>query len=451
MKFIPRPVQIQAAKFSLKKTCAALFLDMGEGKTSIICMVIQALKAKKIFKGAIIITTLKIVDHDVWPKEIKKYGFGLSHIILHGKDKDKLIKKKADIYLTNFESLPWLLENIKHLKAEMLIIDESDKVKANNTNRFKTFKKILFKFTHRYLLSGTPNTQSYMDLFSQIYILDEGERLGRYITGFRNEYFTPVGYKGYQHVLQEDGADRINKALEDIVFRPEVNSVILNPLKVKDVILKLTPKLKKEYKELEREYILEVANGTITAQNGASKRGKLKQFCNGAIYDEDRNVHAIHKLKINAAKKIVKSLKGSPIMIGYEYKHDLQALQKAFPEAPYFGNDLKGKKPTKKQALLIEKHFNMGLIPVLLGQISSVAHGLNLQGSSNNVMSYSLIDKYGDLLQFIARIRRSGQKKQVIHHRLIIEESVDEDVLLSNKSKDRTLKFFLNAMKKRIK
>lgn len=459
MKFNPRPVQVDCAKFMLQRPASAAFLDVGEGKTAITCMVVQALKAKKMFKGMIVVTTLKIVDHDVWPKDIKKFNFGFTHTILHGKDRDKNLKKDVDVYLMNFDSLDWLLANIKHLKADMLVIDESDKIKAFNSKRFKIIKKILPKFKRRHLLSATPNTQSYMDLFSQMYVLDEGERLGRYITAYRNEYFTPVGYKGYNYILQEDGADRINEAIEDIVYRPEKNSVKLPPAKYKDITIKLSPKLRKAYNELEDEFILEHKNEVVTAINSAAKRGKLKQFCNGSIYaeGEGKRVHGgrkivhIHKLKINATKKIVKELKNKSVAIGYEFKHDLLALQKAFPDAPYFGNDLRNRKPTKAQALLIEKKWNMGKIPVLLCQISSVAHGLNLQGSGYNIISYSHIDKYSDVIQFLGRFRRSGQKKQVIVHRLIVKNSVDEDVLASNESKDKTLKFFLNAMKKRLR
>ena len=450
MKFKPRPVQKQCMKFMLERPASAAYLDVGEGKTSITLGVASVLKQQDIFNGMIVITTLKIVQHDVWPKEIKKMGFDFTTINLHGDDKDKLIKKKADIYITNFDSLPWLLKNLKSLKADMLVIDESDEIKASNTGRFKTLKKMLHKFKRRHLLSATPNTQSYMDLFSQIYVLDEGERLGRYITAYRNEFFTPTGYKGYNYVLQDDGAERINEAIEDIVFRPEENSVKLPPPIYEDVMLKLPAKLRKKYDELEQEFIIEHKENVITAVNSAVKRGKLKQFCNGSIYGEERNVVHIHNLKVNAAKRIVKSLKGSPVMIGYEFKHDLEALLKAFPDAPYFGTSLKGKKPTKKDALLIEKKWNMGKVPVLIGQISSVAHGLNLQESGHTLINYSHIDKYGDVIQFLGRVRRSGQKKQVTVHRLIMADTVDEDVLASNQSKDKTLNFFLNAMKKRI-
>lgn len=450
-KFKPRKVQIECAEFMLKNPCSGAFLDVGEGKTAITCMVASVLKQKKMFEGIIVITTMAIIDHDVWPKDIKKWGFDFTYTILHGEDKDKNLRKDVDIYIMNFDGLPWLYKNIKHLKAKMLVVDESSKAKGFKTNRFKIFKKILYKFNRRYLLDATPNTQGYMDLFSQIYILDEGERLGRYITAFRNEYFDPCGYKGYQYVLQADGADRIHAKIKDIIYRPEENSVKLPPAKYNDVVIKLSKKLRADYDELEQEFILECKTGVITAVNAAVKRGKLKQFCNGNIYDESRNIIHIHNLKINAAKKIVKKLNGNPILIGYEFKHDLEALMKAFPDAPFFGTSIKGKKPSKADKLLTEKLWNMGKLPVLLGQISSVARGLNLQESGYNIMNYSHIDKFSDVIQFLGRVRRSGQKKQVIVHRLIIKDSVDEDVLASNENKDTTQKGFLNAMKKRIK
>ena len=449
-KFNPRPVQLDCAKFMLKRPCSGAFLDVGEGKTSITCMVMDVLKERKIFNGMLLVTTMEIVDHEVWPKEIKKWGFDFTYTILHGKDKDKNLKLDRDIYIINFEGLHWLLQNINSLKADMLVIDESDKAKSFKTGRFKIFKKIIHKFKRRHLLSATPNTQSYEDLFTQIYILDEGERLGRYITAYRNEYFTPSGYKGYNYVLQPDGAERIHEKLKDIIYRPEENSVKLPPPNYIDVKLKLPKKVRAEYDELEQEFILEHKKGTITAVNAAVKRGKLKQFCNGCIYDVNRRVVQVHKLKVNYCKKIVKELKGSPVLIGYEYKHDLMALLKIFPNAPFFGKTLEGKKPTKEDKLRIEKAWNMGKIPVLLGQVSSVAHGLNLQESGHTMINYSHLDKLTDVIQFLGRVRRSGQKKQVDVYRLIIEDSVDEDVLESNKLKSRSQKTFLNAMKKRL-
>jgi len=449
--FKPRDVQIDCAKFMLKRPASAAFLDVGEGKTAITCMVVQALKARKMFNSMIVITTKEIVDLDVWPKDIKKWGFDLTHTILHGTKKDKNLKKDVDVYIMNFEGIPWLFKNIKYLKANMLVLDESSKCKSFSTVRFKTLKKMLHKFSRRHLLDATPNSQSYMDLFSQIYVLDEGERLGRWITAFRNEFFTPTGYGGYTYILQDDGAERINKAIEDIIYRPEENSVKLPPAIYKDVILKLTPKLREQYAELEEEYILEHEDYVITAVNSAVKRGKLKQFCNGSVYGEGRNIVHMHKLKTNAAKKIVKDLKGSPVLIGYEFRHDLEALKKAFPNAPYFGTDTRNKRPNKAEKLRIEKLWNMGKLPVLLGQISSVARGLNLQESGHNMINYSHIDKLSDVIQFLGRVRRSGQTEQVIVHRLIIKDSVDEDVLASNEVKNTTQKFFLNAMRKRLR
>lgn len=449
-KFIPTDNQLACAEHMLKNPCSGAFLDMGEGKTSTTCMVMSVLKKKKMFKPVLLVTTKEIMDLEVWPEEFKRFGWGFTSCNLHGKHKDKLIREDYDFYIINFEGLHWLLQNKKYLKTATLVIDESDKAKAYNTARFKLFKKILPMFNRRYLLTGTPAAEGYMGLFAQIYILDEGERLGQYITHFRNKFFTPAGYKGYQYVLQEDGAERIHKAIKDIIFTPEENSIKLPPPKFIDHVLKLPKATRKKYDQLEQEFIFEHKGKMIPAVSSAAKRGKLKQFCNGSVYDEYKNVVPIHNVKINRAKKIVKELKGEPILIGYEFRHDLLKLLKAFPDAPFYGTTLEGKKPTTEKKRQIQKLWNMGKIPVLIGQIESIARGLNLQKKGYHMMMYGHIDKFGTVTQFIARLRRRGQKNQVIVHRLIIEDSVDQDVIASNEAKDNTEKGFLNAMRKRV-
>jgi len=436
-------MQIDCIKFMLERPASGAFLDVGDGKTATTQSVLEILKSKDMFHGAIIITTLKILDGEVWQNEDKKWDFGFTYQSLHGKDKDKNLKKKADIYIMNFDGLPWLLKNLKHLKATTLIIDESDKAKGFKTGRFKTFKKILHKFSRRYLLSATPNTQSYMDLFSQIYILDEGERLGQYITAYRNKFFNPVGYMGYDYVLQEDGKERIHEAISDIIYRPDRERK-RKPVLYNDIYIELPKAIRKQYDELEREFITELDEGVITAVNAAVKRGKLKQFCNGRIYDENKKIIRIHDEKIWAVQDLVDELEGEPLLIGYEYKHDYHVLKQAFPNAPHIGS---GTKDVKK----IIKYWNKKKYEVLIGQISVLAHGNNMQEGGYNLCFYSHLDKYGDVYQFIGRLDRQGQEEQVIVHRPIILNSVDGDVIAQQEDKDSSQKGFLNAMKKRIK
>lgn len=446
MKWTPHKYQMDAMKFMLKHPESGMFLDPGEGKTSITLGTASIRKQKKQINGILVVATMKILDHDVWPKEIAKWDFGFTHTILHGKDKDKNLKKDVDVYLINYEGLHWLSKNIKHLKADMLVLDESSKVKSFRSARFKILKKMLSKFKYRHLLTGTPAAQSYMDLFSQIYVLDEGERLGRYITHFRNEYFEPTGFKGYTYELQKGAEKRLFKAISPIVYRTSVDHLKIPKEKYNDIILELPKKLMKQYVSLEEEFIAEFKNGTITAVNAGVMTQKLRQFANGRIYDADRNIVSVHDLKKDAAIDYVEELQGNPTLIGYEFKHDLQALQEAFPKAAHIGSGVK-----KSESLRIEKAWNAGKIPVLIGQISVVAHGLNLQESGFNMMLYSHIYKLEDVIQFIRRLRRQGQKKRVIVTRLIIKDTIDEHIIHVNQAgKARNQNSLLTAMKKRL-
>ena len=216
--------------------------------------------------------------------------------------------------------------------------------------------------------------------------------------------------------------------------------------KYNDILLEFPNKLMKQYKELEDEFIIELEKGTVTAVNAAVDTQKLRQYANGRIYDENREILHIHDLKKEAAIEYVDELQGNPCLIGYEFKHDLQALREAFPHAPYIGSGVK-----KAEALKIERLWNAGKIPVLIGQISAVAHGLNLQESGHNMLLYSHIYKLEDVIQFIRRLRRQGQKKRVIVTRLICRDTIDESIIKVQESKNKTQNALLNAMKKRIR
>ncbi len=452
IEFVPHDYQIDCARFMIERPFSGCFLDVGEGKTSVTYMVASTLRdTDPGFTGMIVVTTKKIMDLEGWIKQNDQWGFGFKCANLHGKDKLRNLKSNANILIINYEGLFWLLENVDLIKQKMLVLDESSKAKSFKSNRFRILKKLRPHFNRVHLLSATPTSQSYEDLFSQMYLLDNGERLGRFITHYRNEYFNQYGKMEYHKYRLQKGADvKIFDKIKDIIYKTEIDYLKLPKAKYNDVIIKL-PKLSKErYKDLELELIAEINSKVITAVNAGVKRGKLKQFCNGSVYDEDRNVVYVHDAKIKAAKKIVKDLKGSPILIGYEFKHDLQSLLKAFPNAPYFGTTLEGKKPNKKECMLIEMKWNSGLTPILLGQISSVAHGLNLQKSGHNLMFFSHLDKLEDTIQFIGRLRRQGQKKRVIIHRLIVENSVDIDVINGQERKMCGQKALLDAMKKRI-
>lgn len=432
-------------KLMLANPASGAFLDPGEGKTSITLGTFSVLKQQGLVNSMLVVATKKILDHEVWPKEIKKWGFDLTHVNLHGKHKLNDLKKKVDVYIINYEGLAWLHEHKRYLKADMLVLDESSKVKSSKSKRFKLIKAMLPKFKRRHLLTGTPSPNSLMDLFSQIYVLDEGERLGRFITHYRNKYFHGTGYGGYTYVLNPGADKQIYKAIDPIIYRPGKDHLNIPKEKYNDIYLDLGSKVMKQYKELEKEFIIELEKGIITAVNAAAKTQKLRQFANGHVYDEDRNVHFIHEEKLDAAEAYVEELQGNPCLIGYEFQHDRTALESRFPEATFIGSGVK-----KVDSLKAEKLWNAGKIPVLIGQISSIAHGLNLQESGHNMLMFSHLYKFEDVEQFIRRLRRQGQKKRVIVTRLIAKNTVDEDIIFINQHRKRkTQNSLLEAMRKR--
>jgi len=452
MKYRPLPQQKGAIKYGLKNPGCGLFLDPGDGKTSATLSIIEILKKKKMIKNVLVCVTMNILDLETWQNEIKKWEFKFTYTTLHGKRKDKELVKDYDIYFINYEGLYWLYQNKKkwEKKIDVLVLDESTRVKSFKSQRFKILKKLRHCFTRVIALTGTPSPQSLMDLFSQIYLLDEGERLGAFIGRYRNEYFDPCGYKGYDYQLQEGAEKRIYKKIKDIVYRPSKDYLKIPKEKYNDIIITLPNKLMKQYEELENEFIAELENGTITAATAGIASQKLRQFSNGRVYDETRKIIHVHNYKLNVAIDIVEELQGNPVLIGYEFKHDLQALQEAFPNAPFFGTTLEGKKPNKNRKLEIQTAWNAGKIPVLLGQISSVAHGLNIQESGHNLFVYSHIYKLEDVIQFVRRLRRQGQKKRVMVHRPICKDTIDQDIINIQAKKNKTQNALLNAMRKRI-
>lgn len=456
MKWTPHKYQIECVQHMLKSGASGAFLDPGEGKTSCSLAMLSVLKKEKKLKGAVVVATKNIMDMETWQNEIKKWSdFNhLTYTMLHGKNKEDNLKKKHDLYVINYEGLPWLYEQRRHIKSNVCILDESSKIKNHTTIRFKILKHLANDFDYRAILTGTPSAQSLLDLWSQIYFLDGGKRLGYYITHFRNRYFYPLITKGkvvYKYGLQEGAEEKIYKAISDIIYRTPEDTLKIPKEKYNDIYVNLPPDIMAKYIELEKDYITQIDRKVLTAVSAAAKRNKLKQFANGAVYDENRKVIHIHDMKINAAIDYVDELQGKPCLIGYEFQHDLLALRKAFPNAPYIGTDLDGKKPTAAQKREIQNLWNAGKIPVLIGQISAISHGLNIQEAGHHMLIYSHLDKLEDVIQFIRRLRRQGQKKRVIVGRIIARGTVDLDALANQLTKNLTQEKLLEAMRERHK
>lgn len=458
----PHGYQKQAIKFMVGQGSAGLFLDPGLGKTSTTLAAYLLLRNKGLLKRMLVIAPLRPAT-SVWPREVEKWTdfSGLRLSVLHGKEKSLMIQEDRDVDVINPEGLPWLFDNVSKSDWpwQMLVIDESSKFKHASTQRFKTLKPYLPRFKRRYILTGTPAPNGLLDLFGQIYILDMGGALGRYITHYRNSFFNPTGYGGYTWVIKPGAEEEIYKKLKPLVLRMSAEDYLeLPPLIFNTVKVQLPPEARKVYDQMEALMISAFDDRSIVAQNAAAATQKCRQIANGGAYaqsdyDEDGNVLPgktwtnIHDAKTEAVQEIVEERGGKPTLIAYEFKHDLERLQKAFPNAPYLGGGV-----TANRQKEIEDQWNAGLLPELLVQPQSVAHGLNLQGAKGSALIFhSMTWNLEDHDQLIRRIWRQGQTERVVVHYVVAEKTVDEAILPGLARKDKTQKALLDALKSYVK
>lgn len=457
--FVPKPYQKECIRFGISRPAAGFFLAPGLGKTSIILFLFRLLKKAGLVDELFVLAKKRIV-YEVWPKENRKWnGLGYDVSIVHGSKKLEALKRKADIYLMNYEGLPWLVRQqwfFRRGKRIMLACDESSKLRHTRTVRFKRLRKILPKFDRRYILTGSPAPSGLMNLFGQVYALDLGKSLGAFITHYRNQYFLPTGFMGTDWKPQPDAEKRIFKKLKPLVIRYGEDQLDLPPLTFVNRFVTLPKKARKIYDDMEQEFVAMVKDGEITAANAAVASGKCRQIANGHIYVPDelslkRSVAVTHDEKCEELVELLEELNGEPALVGYEYNHDMQHIKQyikknapQFKSAPFIGGHTNDKQVSK----YIEQ-WERGDHPVMFGQISSTAYGLNLQGKGGIVIFFSLTWSLEDYEQFIRRVWRQGQTRRVIVYRIIARNTVDIDQIQSLKKKDATQQTLLRAMERR--
>jgi len=408
------------------------------------------MKAQGLVRNMLVMAKMRIC-YSVWPGEVEKWGLPLKVVILHGPNKDKRIDEEADLYLINYDGLQWLERKMRQPryanKFDIAVADESTKIKHTNTKRFKALRKILRKFKRRYILTGTPSPRNLLDLFGQMYFVDLGETFGEYITEFRMNYFYPSGYQGYDWKVIPGKEEEIYAALARKTLYLPKELLELPPLEIVSRRIILPEEAMRVYRCVEEEFVAELEQGVINASNAGSKTAKLRQIASGAVYGtniesllqqeghNNRHVIDIHDEKVEECIELVEELQGNPCLIAYNYRHELDKLRKAFPGAPYIGGGV-----SPKEGREIEQRWNRGEIPVLLGQISSIAHGLNLQESGSTIIVYSLTDNLEDYDQLIQRLWRQGQTSPVTVFNLIAEDTIDVAIekLLKDKNKAQT-------------
>jgi len=429
---------LEAIEFLLKNRYAGLFLDMGLGKTSVSLFAIKMLAEAGYIKKVLLIAPIRAL-YTVWPNEIKKWDDfeGMTYYNMHQ------TRQLGDALINgiNPESALPLLKNRKLFTSgyDLILIDESAEWKNPASQRFKALKKGLGEFSYRWILTGTPSPNGLEDIWSQIYILDQGASLGHFITHFRNEFCMP-DRSGYSYKVIPQYKDILYRRIAKLVLRMSARDNIDMPdLIINPITIPLPPAAFKVYKAMEKEFLAILASGDkVSSPNAAVAGGRCRQISNGGLYTES-GVEHIHYEKINAVKGIVEDLNGSPLLIFYEFNHDEERLQEALGGVPNLTR-------TKTPDALINA-FNEGTIPVLIGHPRTVGVGLNLQGACSNIL---WICPPWDLYlhdQANARVYRQGQaESRVVIHYLIGEKTMDAKVLKVLEQKGREQQDLFDAI-----
>lgn len=464
----PHAYQKKALKFLVEHQSAGLLLDPGLGKTSVTLAALSYLQEKKVAGSMLVVAPLRPC-YLVWPAEIKEWHDfqHLSVAVMHGRHKEEEKARDVDVYVVNPEGLEWLMGDVTAFKKWMraknidtLVLDELTKWKHPKGKRFKLLKKYLYLFQRRWGLTGTPAPNGLLDLFGQMYMLDSGNALGQYITHYRMNYFVNPDGRGWKWIPQQGAAERIYERIKPLCLRMEAKDYLELPER-QDVRLyiDLPPAVVKIYDALEEELIAKIDDGLVVAANAASASSKLRQICNGALYVDDdiaakvrglkRAVMEVHDLKLEALDDLVEELQGQPLLVAYEFNHDLDRLLHYFgKDTPYIGS---GVTPRKTQS--IETAWNAGDIPLLLGQPASMGHGLNFQrGNAAHVAWFSMFWDLELYDQFVKRVLRQGNKaKHVFNYHFITKRptgaTIDEIVWASQRRKERGQQALSDALK----
>lgn len=470
----PHDYQKKAVKFLQARQVGGLFLEPGLGKTSITLDVISRCKKEGLVNKVLIIAPLRVC-YNVWPEEIKKWA-NFSHLrccILHGKDKDKLLASDDyDVYLVNPEGLKWLFDAQKiasnsfggkkrhkivvdtrrwaKFGFDMLIVDELSKFKSSSSDRFKMIKPLISSFRFRYGLTGSPAANGLINLFGQMYIIDNGRTFGQYITNFRNAYFES-DYLGYTYTIREGAEKEIYAAIKPYVLSMKATDYLDMPDYIEtNIYVEMDAKSRKVYDSLEDELFAKLDNNVITAATAGAASIKCRQVANGAVYldpevkalvkTSDKEWAVVHDAKIEALVDLIDELQGKPLLIAYEFAHDLERLKKALgKDTPHIGTGV-----SMKETQRIVDNFNRGRIPVLLGHPASMGHGLNMQDSCNHVCWFNITWDYELYDQFVRRVYRQGNNSsKVFIYRIVCKDTIDNAIvgMLSNKTETQNALF----------
>lgn len=434
--------------------CGA-FLDMGLGKTISTLTAIVDLMYDYCEVNSVLVIAPKRVAETVWAEEAAKWEhtrhLRFSKIVGTEKQRLAALKTKADIYIVSRDNISWLCSlYAAKLPFDMVVIDELSSFKSYQSQRFKSLR-LARPFLKRLVgLTGTPAPNSLIDLWPQMYLIDRGERLEKTVSAYRSRYFTPGssnGYVVYSYRLVKGAEQAIQERIGDICMSMKANDYLDMPERTDNYIkVRMSDELKDMYKELERENILKLISTTeeegvtISAVNAAALSNKLLQFANGAMYDEDRVVHPVHNLKLDALAEIIDNSNGQPVLVAWTYQFDRDRIMKYFKQL----------NPRELKTAKDVNDWNEGKVQLMLAHPASAGHGLNLQAGGNIIVWFGQTWSLELYQQFNARLYRQGQTKHVIIHHIITEGTHDEDVVQALACKDKMQNRLMDSIKAKI-
>lgn len=447
----PYPYQEYAHNLILEKPYLGLFLDMGLGKTVITLTAFRALKFDRWCANKMLVIAPKKVAEDTWQTEAQKWehlrGLRVVGVMGTATQREKALAQTADVYVINRENTQWLVAYYGHQwPFDVVVLDESSSFKNHQAKRFKALRTVRPRINRLIELTGTPNPHGLMDLWSQVFLLDGGQRLGRTISVYRDMFFVPDKRNRTTifSYAPKDGADvEIQRRISDICVSMKSSDYLdLPDMIYEDIPVVLDAKAQRAYNELERDAVLQMPDDVVTATTAAALSGKLLQLCSGAVYDEDRQVVHVHDCKIEALLETVEQLNGQHAVVCYYFNHDRDRITEALAKT--------GLRVRVYAGAQDKDDWNAGNIDLLLVQPASCGYGLNLQEGGHHVIWFTPTWNLEEYQQTNKRLHRQGQQYPVIIHHLIVKGGRDEDVIKSLEQKDDVQESLLQSLKARI-
>lgn len=450
MQFRPHNYQSYCIQRIINDSAVGLFLDMGLGKTVITLTAVNDLKYNRFQIQRCLVIAPKKVAEATWGKEAEKWDhlkhLRISKILGTESKRVRAVNTPADVYVINRENVPWLVDHYRNdWKFDMVVVDELSSFKSHKAKRFKCLSWVRPHIKKFVGLTGTPAPNGIMDLWAQVYLLDGGKRLGKTISAYRQAYFVQNTHGGNFSTFEErkEASEEIQQRLSDICISMKAEDYIQLPERTDVVVpVQLDSKARKAYDTFEREMFLQIDEESLDAGSAAVLSGKLLQMCNGAVYGENGVVN-IHNCKLEAFMELVEAAQGQPMLVFYNFKHDLDRIKSALTKTKLAVGELKTESDIDK--------WNAGKLNILLAHPASAAYGLNLQAGGSHIVWFGLNWSLELYQQANARLYRQGQQEKVIIHHLVVEDSTDELVMSALSEKESTQNVLLEALKAKIK